>query len=258
MPRLPHEQPFGLVGRHVARNRSGLSAHGTLSAVLIERRPLARLRLVRWLQAGSHSLRITSVAAIDELTGDETLAQRVNLIILSIGDAPIRNRDGFEDIERLTRRNYDVPIVLLSEYDELKGIAEIIQRGVRGYILTTLDQAEVAEALRFIVAGGTFVPAVAVVRWMVRQAAERSKQTQTALFDRLTPREAEVLIHLSQGKPNKIIAFELNISESTVKVFVRRILAKLSANNRTEVAYLARTQIEALGREAFPSENLPI
>jgi DNA-binding NarL/FixJ family response regulator len=64
-------------------------------------------------------------------------------------------------------------------------------------------------------------------------------------FESLTPRETEVLARLRQGKPNKIIAFELDISESTVKVFVRRILTKLRASNRTEVACLLRGQLES-------------
>ena len=57
---------------------------------------------------------------------------------------------------------------------------------------------------------------------------------------RLTPRESEVLARLRQGKPNKIIAHELEITENTVKVFVRRILMKLGASNRTAVASLTR------------------
>jgi DNA-binding NarL/FixJ family response regulator len=57
----------------------------------------------------------------------------------------------------------------------------------------------------------------------------------------LTPREVEVLARLRLGKPNKVIAHELDISENTVKVFVRRILVKLHASNRTEVACLVRS-----------------
>jgi DNA-binding NarL/FixJ family response regulator len=53
----------------------------------------------------------------------------------------------------------------------------------------------------------------------------------------------EVLIHLRHGAPNKVIAHELGVSESTVKAFVQRILSKLHAVNRTEVAYLARAHL---------------
>jgi DNA-binding NarL/FixJ family response regulator len=65
---------------------------------------------------------------------------------------------------------------------------------------------------------------------------------ETAPFQHLTPRESEVLARLRQGKPNKIIAHELEISESTVEMFGRRILMKLHASNRTEVASLTRGQ----------------
>ncbi len=59
---------------------------------------------------------------------------------------------------------------------------------------------------------------------------------ERTLSEGLTPREMEVAARLRQGKPNKVIAHELEISESTVKAFVRRILIKLHALNRTEVA----------------------
>jgi DNA-binding NarL/FixJ family response regulator len=77
----------------------------------------------------------------------------------------------------------------------------------------------------------------------LKPAGER----ETRRFQLLTPRESEVLARPRQGKPNKIIAHELEISESTVKVFVRRILMKLHALNRTEVASLTRGQADSGG-----------
>jgi DNA-binding NarL/FixJ family response regulator len=58
---------------------------------------------------------------------------------------------------------------------------------------------------------------------------------------RLTSRQMMVLSHLQQGKANKIIAHELNMSESTVKVHVRNIMRKMGATNRTEAAYKAQS-----------------
>ncbi len=255
MPRLLHQKPLAPVERRAAKDKTGLPADGSSSAVLIDGRPLVRRRLVRWLQGGSQSFRIISVAAIDELIRDELLADSVNLVMLSIVGASAKNRDVLEHIDHLMYSNINAPIVLLSDRDDLDDIVEAIQRGARGYILTGLDQDEVAEALRFVAAGGTFVPAVAVVRWMLDRKAETSDHIKTSAFDNLTPREVDVLRYLSEGKPNKIIAYELNISESTVKTFVRRILVKLSANNRTEVAYLVRTQTESLGEDRFRLGN---
>ena len=63
-----------------------------------------------------------------------------------------------------------------------------------------------------------------------------------------TERQAAVVEKLSQGKPNKIIAYELDMQESTVKVHIRNIMRKLKATNRTEVAFLYQSMTGARGR----------
>ena len=110
--------------------------------------------------------------------------------------------------------------------------------GVRGYIPTSLEPSEAAAALQCVEAGGTFVPASAMIKFAQdrQNGPGPSVEHETSALRRLTPRESEVLARLRQGKPNKIIAHELQITENTVKVFVRRILMKLDASNRTEVA----------------------
>jgi DNA-binding NarL/FixJ family response regulator len=116
-------------------------------------------------------------------------------------------------------------------------------QGVRGFITTSMELSEVGAAIRCVAAGGTFVPAGILVRF----AQDRQKPSECGpsenkdeLFESLTPRELEVLALLRKGKPNKIIAHELNIRESTVKVFVRQMFGKLRVGNRTELAVLVR------------------
>jgi DNA-binding NarL/FixJ family response regulator len=89
-------------------------------------------------------------------------------------------------------------------------------------------------ALGLVVAGGTFVPK----EYLLSQgAAERSMMKERLpTHGRLTARERDVLALLKQGKPNKLIAHELNVSESTVKVHVRNTMRKTGTTNRTEVA----------------------
>jgi len=70
-----------------------------------------------------------------------------------------------------------------------------------------------------------------------REKEASAIQTARENIDRLTPRERDVLLGLIDGKANKIIAYELNLRESTVKVHIRNIMKKLKATNRTEVAY---------------------
>ena len=87
-------------------------------------------------------------------------------------------------------------------------------------------------AIRLVKAGGTFVP----VDLLLAPRTDRMPPQQ----NRLTSRQGAVLNHLQQGKANKIIAYELGMSESTVKVHVRNIMHKMGATNRTQAAYNAR------------------
>lgn len=215
--------------------------------VLIEGRSLIRDCLIRWLE--QHGLRVDSAANVQELDAPCHPFDQVDLIILSIGPARVTSPEVLAGIDRLTQDLADIPLVLLADRDEIEDVGEAIRHGARGYIPTNLDLAEAVEALRFVLAGGTYVPADALVRAMQRPAAaaRRPPQSGTCALDSLTPREMEVVGRLRQGMPNKVIAHELNISESTVKVFVRRILTKLHAINRTEVAYLTQNHFEDIG-----------
>jgi DNA-binding NarL/FixJ family response regulator len=166
------------------------------------------------------------------------------MIIFSIGAASVGDPELLGKMTLLRRHMSRVPLVVLSDRDDVDEIVEAIEHGVRGYIPTSLEPAEAAAALQCVAAGGTFVPASAMIKLAQDRQCRSSHlgERETGPFEHLTPREREVLARLRQGKPNKIIAHELKISESTVKVFVSRILMKLRASNRTEVASLTRGQ----------------
>jgi DNA-binding NarL/FixJ family response regulator len=90
--------------------------------------------------------------------------------------------------------------------------------------------------MRLVGAGGTFVPASSLLEARRSAGQPLSKQ---ALKIQLTARQIAVVNALRQGKANKVIAYELNMRESTVKVHVRNIMKKFNAHNRTEVAFIA-------------------
>jgi DNA-binding NarL/FixJ family response regulator len=90
-------------------------------------------------------------------------------------------------------------------------------------------------AIDLVRAGGTFVPASSLIAAHHAPETQADVQKSNGLF---TTRQAAVIDALRQGKQNKIIAYELKMRESTVKVHVRNIMKKLNATNRTQVAYL--------------------
>lgn len=210
--------------------------------VLIEPRLLTRQCLSFWLEHRASDLELrtfaSSHAAIEAAGQDEI----VDLILWSVGARSVASAPCRLELQDLLEHFPATPLVLLADRDDPSDVTEALRLGIRGYVPTSSDRQEVWEILRFVRAGGTYVPASALVDAGTHDAASVSRPCSKAEKPRalrdLTPREMDVIERLRQGKPNKIIAHELQISESTVKVFVHRILTKLGAINRTEVAYL--------------------
>jgi DNA-binding NarL/FixJ family response regulator len=227
-----------------------------VSIVLIDRRSLTRQCLSRWLQDGSPDLHVVSFGSpVDLLDASRSLSDP-HAIIFSIGAASVRDPDVLGMTTLLRRHMSRIPLVVLSDRDDVDEIVEAIEHGVRGYIPTSLEPSEAAAALKCVAAGGTFVPASAVIKFAQdRQNGSRPSAEHESALRRLTPRESEVLARLRQGKPNKIIANELKITENTVKVFVRQILMKLHASNRTEVASLIGPMSREPGNGARQGES---
>lgn len=124
------------------------------------------------------------------------------------------------------------PIAILSDFADPTLVARALTHGVRGYLSTSMNLAELASAVRFLAAGGTYVPPSLLADMTTSRPVlpERKNGAES-----LSPRQLEVLKLLQQGKQNKVIAYELGMAEATVKVHVRMIMRKLKARNRTEV-----------------------
>lgn len=129
------------------------------------------------------------------------------------------------------------PVVVLSDVEDTDRIVDALNRGACGYIPTNLSLAVAIEAMRLVRAGGKFVPASSLIAaHRVAESVESSQRPSAGVF---TARQIAVVEALRMGKANKLIAYELNMCESTVKVHVRNIMKKLKAKNRTQVAFMA-------------------
>jgi DNA-binding NarL/FixJ family response regulator len=125
------------------------------------------------------------------------------------------------------------PVIILSDLDCPDTIIAAFDSGVRGFIPTGSTTAkQVIEIIRFVNAGGVFVPPSSLSLRRVRGSGRPPPAIMTHQF---TPRELAVLERLSLGKANKTIAYELQMGESTVKVLIRSLMNKLKVKNRTEV-----------------------
>jgi DNA-binding NarL/FixJ family response regulator len=124
------------------------------------------------------------------------------------------------------------PVIILSAVDCRNSIIEAFESGVRGFIPTgSTTPEQVIEIIRLVKAGGTFVPPSSL---SLRRVGVYGLPPPAITTHQFTPRELKVLERLSLGEANKIIAHELQMSESTVKVHIRSIMNKLKVKNRTE------------------------
>ena len=120
-------------------------------------------------------------------------------------------------------------------------LSESLRNGARGYLLKDMEPDELIVALQDIVAGKIVVAPglTGVLADLVRHGDRRERKDEMAPFSSLTPREHEILCHLSEGQSNKVIARHLDISDGTVKLHVKAILRKLSVHSRVEAAVMA-------------------
>jgi DNA-binding NarL/FixJ family response regulator len=181
-----------------------------------------------------------AVASVAELLQGD-IGLQGSIVLLSLGSKDIVDSEVRNDIASLSQSASGVPIVIVGDREDSHQVGEALLLGARGYIPTTLTARVVVESLRLIQAGGTFVPACAFSEVLTQRRSERPEPAPKAMFNLagLTPRQREVFDLLRRGKPNKIIAYELSMCESTVKVHVRQIMRKLQASNRTQAAFLA-------------------
>lgn len=138
------------------------------------------------------------------------------------------------DLQSLEAAAAGIPVVIMSDSDDAGYVTRALRGGARGYIPTSLPFNVAVEAVRLVEAGGTFVPVSSL-------DLNRDKLgTAAKANDLLTQRQLMVVEALCQGMANKQIAYELSMSEHTVKVHLRHIMRKLNARNRTEVAVLTK------------------
>ena len=137
-----------------------------------------------------------------------------------------------ESLRRLKENNPDTPIVVLSAVTEPENVLQAVDIGASGFIPKTSSSKIILSALHLILAGGLYLPSELL--------SLQNKPEDSAVKGILTPRQLDVLRLMGQGKPNKIIARELDLSEGTVKLHVTAILKALNVINRTGAVIAGR------------------
>jgi DNA-binding NarL/FixJ family response regulator len=166
---------------------------------------------------------------------------RFDLILYYSHAAAGAEPSAFQDVAAVCQAFPNIRLIVLSDADDAlqpKTIGGMLKSGAHGFIPTQTTGIPItAAAIHFVSAGGTFAPVDLLLNGGAERAAALPDKSPHNCF---TSRQMTVLFHLQRGNANKIIAHELGMSESTVKVHVRNIMRKMNATNRTQAVYKAR------------------
>ena len=146
--------------------------------------------------------------------------------------------DGEASMRQLRDAGCEARIVVLSGETSAARIRSTVELGAAGFIPKTYSSEMMIAALDLVLAGRIFLPAEAL-NDANAGAALHSAVESDPRFAGLTPRQIEVYLAAARGLPNKLIARQLGIAESTVKTHLTAVFAALGVRNRTEAAYQA-------------------
>ena len=171
------------------------------------------------------------VAELLERGGD------VDLVLLDLTMPGVR---GFSGLMYLRAQYPGVPVIVVSANDDPAAIRRCMAFGASGFIPKTLGVEAMREAISRILGGGVWTPPDVDLT----AGSDAETAALMARMATLTPQQVRVLMMLSEGLLNKQIAFQLSVSEATVKAHVSAILQKLGVESRTQ-AVIAAAKIEA-------------
>lgn len=174
-----------------------------------------------------------------EVLGDfencNEIVQQVNQLQPSVVlmDISMKGVDGIEGLKKLRAIYKDLPVIMLTVFEDNDNILEAICNGASGYLLKTTPLNNIPDAIRDVLSGGA--PMTSSIARKVIQAFQQ-KNVKAADQYGLTPREREVLELLTTGHSYKMIAGICFVSVETVRSHIKKIYEKLQVHSATEAA----------------------
>ncbi|RUT34512.1 response regulator transcription factor [Arsenicitalea aurantiaca] len=202
--------------------------------IIVDDHPLFRAALRQTLAGGDPSIAVEEAGDLSALSAALEADRECDLVLLDLNMPGVR---GFSGLLLLRAQYQDVPVMIISAVEDPVVIRRSFELGAAGYLHKSVSPPEIRRAIETVLTGEVFVP---------EGIDLQSDDGHAALMQRLaslTPQQVRVLMMLSDGLMNKQIAYELSISEATVKAHVSAILQKLDVDSRTQ-AVIAASRIE--------------
>lgn len=195
-----------------------------ISLVIVDDHPLILAGIVSLVQSEpSFTLLAAASNGVEAIAHYERYRPDVLLIDLNMPEC-----GGIEAIGRIRAIDPNARIIILTTYEGEEDVYRGLLAGARAYLLKSAGFDQIVHCVRQVAANGKYLPPAIAAKLANRIGANQ-----------LSPRELEILLHLSAGKSNKLIARAAGIGVGTVKFHVNNILSKLNVSCRTEAASVA-------------------
>ncbi|GAP75455.1 MULTISPECIES: response regulator transcription factor [Pseudoalteromonas] len=206
--------------------------------------------LFREALKGALTKQFTPLEVFESDTFDSTLAvldAQPELDILLL-DLHMPGNGDLYGLIRIREDYPDLPIAVVSGSEDLHIVSKVMGYGAMGFIPKSSSAQQIADAISHMLEGDTWLPEE--IKDKVEAISGEDKELAAQVAS-LTPQQYRVLSYLHEGLLNKQIAYELNISEATVKAHITAIFRKLGVYNRTQAVLIAsKLQLEPLENQS--------
>lgn len=210
--------------------------------IIADDHPLFRAALRQTIETQFGDALIEEAGDIETLTGLLDKNRECDLVLLDLAMPGVR---GFSGLLLVRAQFPDIPVMIVSASDDQQTMSRSIDLGASGFLPKSTNADAIQASMKTVLDGGIWVPDGFTFDDAHAEIAEYTKRLST-----LTPQQVRVLMMLSDGLMNKQIAYELSVSEATVKAHVSAILQKLNVDSRTQAVIVAskleQGQIEAV------------
>jgi len=222
-----------------------------MKILVVDDHPLYRSGVVYTLQNTGLGVDVVECASLEAAFERLDQGLTVDLMIL---DLQMPGYQGLDSVRAVRTRRPEVPVLVLSGSEDPAIVRDCVDLGAFGFVPKSAPADQFHAALQLVLSGGVYLPPTSL---SVGSPVTRvQKDAWARLGTHLTERQRQVLLGIVQGKPNKVIARDLGLSDTTVKSHVAHILDALVVSNRTEAVYaLARAGLSIRDLEVSASES---
>ena len=209
-------------------------------ALIIDDNPLFRLGLRELMKGAQPKLEVTEV---DRFADGRVLLRENRDVALIMLDIKVPDCGGFVGLFQLRSEFPQIPVIILSTSGNAESVSRAVAFGAAGFILKSAPCEAIAQTLKTTLSGESWTPVPII------GGADQANPIAS-----LSPALVRVLSGLKRGLRNKQIAFEMGVSEKTVKAYMSTLYRKLGVNSRTQALILLQ---EVLVEPAFAGDSTP-